>query len=634
VSARDSLRPGSRLLIMPSVSRTGLAMVVIATIALACYANSLFGGFVSDDHLLIFDHPYTQKVSDWPRIFTVGHYAGSGGYRPLTTLSFALNYFAGNARPFGYHLVNVALHALNSVLIFLLFRRLMRSIGPAFAGGLLFAVHPIHTEAVDWISGRAELLATAFFIGAWILFLRSTQDNGFQRRPLAGSLLAFFAALLCKENALILPLVLILTNVLLGSNFPNDESNALVSFARWWSLLLYAAVAGLYFIFRWSLYHTALLRDTAQIKSIDNPLAHAAFLPRILTALKVQGEYLFLLIWPNKLSADYSFNSVPLVNHWDNAGLLVTLIVGVLLAAAATLSFFRGRRFWFGATFYVVAMLPTANLIVPIGTIKAERLLYLPSLGFCFVFGIAAVLAYRAISRWMTRERTAASLATGLLVLIIGTAAARTWERASVWRSEESFWKETARSEPNNLKAQLSWGDLALKAGRWPEAIEAFRRAHDIDPASEDALINWGVALMQNGRTDEAIAVYRGALARDPDRAAFHLNLGLAYLSAGRIEPGLAELRHAAELDPKNAGVHFNLGLALSRVGDLTDAESEYRRSLDLRPSSAEVWNALGAILLKEGKWSDAKRAFETALALKPNYPEAVYNLRILGVER
>src|SRR5438270_13118116 len=119
--------------------------LLVALLALAVYANSIGGQFVSDDRALILEHPFTKRVADWPRIFTAGHYAGNGGYRPITTLSFAINYSLGEENPVGYHLVNIALHALNSALVCLLLRRLFASEALALIAALIFVVHPIHT---------------------------------------------------------------------------------------------------------------------------------------------------------------------------------------------------------------------------------------------------------------------------------------------------------------------------------------------------------------------------------------------------------------------------------------------------------------------------------------------------------
>jgi protein O-mannosyl-transferase len=604
----------------------------IFLIAAFCYWNTLLHGFVSDDNYLILNHPYTKRVADWPRIFTAGHYEGSGGYRPLTTISFALNYFFGGANPFGYHLTNIALHALNSALVLLLFDRFLRSRRAAVVGALIFAIHPIHTEAVAWISGRAELLATAFFLLAWLFHLRSRYTTSILSRPRIFSWLAFFAALLSKENALIFPVAIFLGDILISRWQSHWDAFTNLSWTEKWKRLYLPnlAVVAFYFLFRSVLYQQTILRKVSQIAFVDNPLVVASFLSRVFTAIKVQGEYLWLLIWPAKLCGDYSFNTVPVVTNVSDPWLMLTLVVLGALLVLAAYSFHRVGRIWFGIAFYGVAILPIANLLTLIGTMKAERLLYLPSFGFCLAAGLVWNEIYTRFKQRIGRGRLMQTVAFIALIGILSIAAWRTWERNKIWRSESSFWRDTAAVAPENIKAQLNHGHDVLMAGRNDEAIDAFRRARRIDPNSEDAMINLGAALMQNGQNDEAASLYEEAVRRDPERAAFHLDLGLAYLASGKPASGVRELQRAGQLEPDNAVMRFNLGLALSKTGDAEGAVREYRRAIESKPDYAEAWNALGAVLLKLRRVDEARNALRTALEIKPGYSDAIYNMTLL----
>lgn len=355
----------------------GAIALFAAVIAALCYVNTLPHGFVSDDNHLIFNHPYTKRVVDWPRIFTAGHYEGSGGYRPLTTLSFALNYFFSGTNPSGYHLANIALHAFNSALVFLVLNRLLRSRAGAIVGAVVFAVHPIHTEAVAWVSGRAELLTTAFFLLAWFLHLRSRYTTSIFSMARVFSLLAFFAALLSKENALIFPVAIALGDILISRRQSHWDALTNLSWPEKWKRLYLPSlgVVVFYFFIRWLLYRYPIFRLPSKIQFVDNPLAYAPFLSRVLTAIKVQGEYLWLLVWPDKLCADYSFNTVSIVTHPLDSAVWITLATMAALLAIAGNSFVRRGSIWFGIFFYALAIFPTSNLLAVIGTIKAERLL-------------------------------------------------------------------------------------------------------------------------------------------------------------------------------------------------------------------------------------------------------------------
>ncbi len=599
-----------------------------AAVAAVCYLNTLHNGFVSDDHQLIFEHPYVKSVGDWARIFTVGHYAGSGGYRPFTTLSFALNYSVGDSHPFGFHLTNLLLHALNCALVFLIAQRLLRSATSALAIALIFAVHPIHSEAVAWISGRAELLATSLLLVAWLCHFetrRSDASSCFQ----IGSLAAFFAALLAKENALVFPLLIVLSDL-----FEQRRRRATTNWIRQ-SVRFYLpqiAVIAAYFIFRGLLYRQPLLRSISQISFIDNPLAHVAFAPRVFTALKVQAQYVALLFWPARLSGDYSFNSVPVITSPFDAELWLSLTVILIIVAAGAYSYLRRGSVWFGIAFYAVTMIPTANLVTVIGSIKAERFLYLPSLGFCF----AAVMGAGATLQWLSRRRLpyALSSAAVLLLALITAAAAQTWERNKVWRDEQTFWSSTARILPQNYKAQLVYGELALKAGEYEKGIEALEHARQIDPKSRDPMINLGAALLATGKPRQAIDLYRTALEQDPNCADCRINIALAHISVGDVNAGIRELRDVIVVQPENALAHFDLARVCSANGDTATAIDEYQRAAQLKPDYAEAWNGLGAVYLKMGRTSEARVALQRALQIRADFPEAIRNLALLDAPR
>jgi len=613
--------------------KTKHCVLGIAFVAVVVYFNSLANGFVTDDWELIFKHPFTKQIADWPSIFTSGHYAGAGGYRPLLTLSFALNYLIGRENPIGYHAVNILLHAFNSALVFLFLKRLLRSFPIALVAALVFAVHPIHTEAVAWVSGRAELMALAFFLGGWLLYLRSTETMSILPATFAVSLLLFFAAVLSKENALIFPAAIILGDLFRarGASVPQNLWPKRLSILYPWVF----GVAAFYFVFRWMLYWRPLLRVPEKIQYVDNPLAPASLPLRLLTAIKVQGDYLWLLIWPKKLCGDYSFNSIPLVNNPLAPAVLISLGIIIALLVIAAVSFIRRGRIWFGIVFYFLAIFPVSNFVAIIGTIKAERLLYLPSLGFCAVAGVVWTALFtqsrKRIQETMTARQT---VALALLVIVIVLGGWRTWRRNPAWGNENRFWMETAVAAPDNLKAWLNLGYPALKSGRDELAISAFREALRINPDSPDALMNLGVVLMRTGKNDEAISVYEEAVNRHPERAAFHVDLGLASAAIGKMATAVREFRRAVELEPKNAVIHFNLGLALSSSNDLESALIEYRAVVELDPNYAEGWNALGAVFIKLHRPDDARAALKKALELKPNYTDAIYNLTLIDAPR
>jgi len=596
---------------------------LVAVVGLVVYLNSLAGGFVSDDRFLILEHPYTRDAALMPRIFTAGHYAGQGGYRPLVTLSFALNHLVGGLEPAGYHLVNVLLHAINSALAFLLVLRLFDSRAVAGMAGALFAVHPIHAEAVAWISGRAELLGAAMFLAGWLMYLRATMEGRLRSWSFAASLAAFFLGLLCKEHVLVLPVALLLTEVLRARATGG---------ARWisrgalWRCAAYIAVALAYFAFRHALYERPFMRVPSEIGHYDNPLVSVGPLERACTAIRILCDYVRLLVWPRVLSADYSFDQIRIARGPGDPTVIAASLVLLALLLYGGFSFWRRGRAWFAIAFFFLSVVPISNLLVLIGVIQAERLLYLPSLGFCMFAGLLWARAWDGgAARRMRRGAVAVVGAAALLGL-----AARTLARNADWRDEATLWKATAKAAQRSVKAQINHGNHLLKEGRTDDAIAAFRKALSIDAGSEEAILNLGAALARKGAVIEAVTLYRGSAVAHPNCASLHLNLGVLEAGLGDLAGAEASFRSAVALAPTNALARFNLALALSRRGLLDEAVREYRAAVEADPGYPEAWNGLGAVFIKKGGLREAEEMVRRALSLRPDYEDALHNMRLI----
>ncbi len=498
-----------------------LAVVVLAAALVFC--NSLGNGFVSDDLHTILRHPHIKDPSHVPQIFTSGHYEGKGGYRPLVTLSYALNYWAGGASPFGYHVINVLLHALNSALFFLICRVFFAAPFTALAAALLFAVHPAHGEAVAWTSGRAELLGALFFLSAWLAYLRNRSVM---------SLLFFVAALLCKENTLLLPAVLFLSD--LHQRRVRDG---------WKKYILYVSVIAAYLVVRDSIYRFPLLRSVAKISFIDNPLVTGTLMERLCTATRILGDYVLAMFWPFRLAPDYSFNQIHVTAV---VPVLALVLIGAAVIAAAC-SFRKQGIAWVGVLLFFILISPVSNVLTIIGTIKADRFLYLPSLGFCVV--AAAILA------------RSGRYAVAITALIALACSAQTLVRNSIWHDERSLWTEAVARSPNSAKAQYNVGVQQLKAGENAAAVDSFTKAVGIETNFMLARLNLGVALIYAGAPDRALAFYNESQAMFETNADFYVNRGLANVYTGRRAAAADDFRRALELNPQMEDAGYNLQL-------------------------------------------------------------------------
>lgn len=595
-------------------------------LAAAAYSNAWHAGLVFDSAPVILSDPrvHAATLHNVGEILTGAYWynnSGSGLYRPVTTFSYLWNYAVlGNGpRPEGYHAVNLALHLIDISLVYALGIAVFGELGLAWALAALWGVHPLLTESVANIVGRADLLMASGVLAGLLCYIRSASARGKKRVAwLAAMVAAQTLGLFSKESAAVLPALLALYDLTFGK--PGEWRRRVPAYAA--LLLPFAA----FFILRGAA-HTHL-----RIPFFENPLVAASFWTGRLTAIKVIGKLAWRFLWPVHLSADYSFNAVPLFGwrlDWEDAQALLAL--AVLLGAA--LLAMRWRRSHPAAAFFIgfffVGVAPTANLVVLIGSIMAERFLYLGSIGLAG----CAVAAVRALSVWASRREPRAAwavwAAAGLVCLLL---AARTYARNLDWSDELSLWTSTVNVCPAAARPHNNLGNaLAQSTGRLPEAIAEFRTALRILPGYADAHYNLGNALAQmSGRLPEAIAEYRAALRVDPDYGRAHLNLGTALSQMpGHAPEAILELQAAVRLEPDSAEAHYDLGNLLAQsAGRAPDAISEYRAALRIDPDYSKAHNNLGSLLSQmPGRLEDAIAEYRAALRSDPDYAKAHNNL-------
>jgi tetratricopeptide (TPR) repeat protein len=490
--------------------------VFVLLSAAAFYVNSVGNGFVHDDTLLIEANPRIRTLASVPDLFGSDYLEGIrevGLYRPLVLVSFALNHAAGGGDPRGYHLVNVALHALVSTLVWLLFRMLPASPAVAVAGALLFAAHAIHTEAVANVAGRAELLTALFFLGALLCHVGGTRAPG-RRGVLYGlGLLFYLLALFSKENAITLLGVVLLYDVLFveahGESFRTRLGRTLRE--RSGGVYLgYIGVTLLYLVARY-----LALRDGGllpPIPEIDNPLVALPFPARVLNALWVAWRYFYLLLFPLNLSYDYSDDQIPLLSSLLD---LRTLgVLGLTLAAAwmGARSYRASKVLCFALGFYALTFSIVSNLFVQIGTIMGERLLYLPSVGFC----LAVTLLLRAlVERFPSSAIARRATYAGLIGLLVVAHAWRAIDRNADWHSNERLY------------------------------------VTDLEGARSSKLLNNGgwILIDQEIDVERGVALLERAVRRQPGQFEYLDSLGWGYYKLGEHEKARRILVRSLEIE-------------------------------------------------------------------------------------
>ena len=590
-------------------------LLAIWAVVFVAYSNSFKGALVFDSAPVIGQDPRIRQATleNIESILTGGYWyisATAGLYRPITTLSYLMNYavFGDGSNPAGYHWVNLALHELNVALVYALGVLIFGEAAPAFALAAIWGVHPLLTESVTNIVGRADLLAAFGVLAGLLCYAKSVTVARRRMAWLAGLAVAATVGVFSKESGVVLPGLMLLYDLTLS-----DRAN--------WRRRVpaYAAIALPFLAF-------FVVRGGAGthmvIDPVENPLVSAGFWTARLTPIEVVGKYLWLFVWPARLSADYSYNAVPLGWHDPAASFAVMFaVVGVLLALRWRA---KERPPLFFLVFFFVALAPVANIIVLIGSIMAERFLYLPSVGLA---GCVVAAVYMA-----GRRRVATPHAWAALALVCVAFTARTHTRNVDWQDGLSLWTSAVQVCPQSARPHYNLAkELEHIPGRMPDAVAEYREAVRIQPDSADAHDNLGNALSgMPGRLPEAIAEYRVALRIQPALAVVHNDLANALARVpGGLAEAIAEYQTALRQNPGNAEVHYNLANALSGIpGRVAEAIAEYRAAVRIQPDHADAHNNLGNALAGiPGELPQAIAEYQAALRIQPAMAAAHVNL-------
>ena len=554
----------------------------IAGLCLLCYVNSLDGSFHYDDFHSIVDNPGVRSLANVPAFFwdiTLFSVDDSKGmYRPLLLVTYALNYAGGGYGSTGYHIVNLSLHALCSVLVWAIARVIFRQQFFALVSGLLFVLHPIATEPVNYVSSRSELLAGALYLGSFFCYIYPSRTAALRRV----SIILFAGGLLSKATVVTLPLAILWYD--LGRvGRVRDLCDAVIAwrdrwreYAPYWGLVLFylAAIKGVGFIDR----------------SLATPVREWG--TQLWTQAKATAYYAKLMVMPVAQNVEHQFfeSLTPASGAVMMAGLLV-------LSLFVILWLIRTQVGGFCLGWCIIFLLPT--LIMPLNVLVNERRMYLVTAGLAWL--LADLL----------RHHQARPILACLPLLALLTMA-----RNDVWADELTLWRDAVSKAPAMYRTQTNLGKALQVAGSAESALEAYERAMAIDSRHGDVFNNMATLLHQQGRLDEAIGWYRKALTRYPDYEEIYQNLADAYSQKGHLDSAATLYERAVEIDDRNGAIWANYGQTLYRRGDLDEAERALLRSLELLPQQGEPYNNLGNIHGDRGDFEQALLSYGRAVEL------------------
>ncbi|MGD8452599.1 MAG: tetratricopeptide repeat protein [Phycisphaerae bacterium] len=610
--SRQINEPGSR---GGSVAlHPGWGAWLAAGLGVLCFLNSLGNDFTYDDMPIVRDNPRTRSLanvreiwlSDWwqPQDAqdAVAHRHRDRLYRPLSMYSFAVNYAIGGRDPFGYHATNILLHAAACVLVWRLARRLVGDTTIATIAAVVFAVHPVHCEAVTSIVGRAEVLATLFLLGGLLVLLPEKRPPGWSHAAIAAVL--FLAALFSKETAVCyVPVALLALHA--AAKRPSSHAR------RWWLLHLVALLAPLvvYLPLRYVALDHHLLRDSAPY-ILMNPLILADGPHRLLHALTVLGHYTRLLIAPVHLSCNYGLAVI----HPDRGPELMTF-VGVLTLAAAVVALVGYRRSqqawrWLAVltAMSIASYALISNTVLLIGVSLAERLIYWPSVPMLLLLVVAVVHLWRhAVQRdWLSVDMARLLRVCGvLLVVALGL---RSIVRNMDWKSNGYLFTRDVQTYPQSVELnegaanELLWKVKSIyESGQQTDVRAALERADKYLAAALKIYPRSVSGLQLRGRT-----------------------LGML----GERKLAMTYFDQASRLGPLDH-VSRQLYASLSKEAAADAAElAALAEQVTTRPADVELRVAYAEALLKRGQSPEALPMLEEAVRLDPNHAAA---LRLLG---
>jgi tetratricopeptide (TPR) repeat protein len=611
------------------------AVSVVATITLsvcAVYGRGLHAPFIFDDDNSVINNSSIRSLwplvgdADFPGPLNPPMQLCTAG-RPLVNLSLAVNYHFGQLNPTGYHAFNIVVHILSALLVWLIVVRTLQlnffsdkfahAARPlALLVALIWALHPLQTEAVEYITQRTELMVGFCYLATLYTSLRywaATSPVG-RSTWLVLAALACLAGASCKEVMVSAPVVVLLFE---RTFITGSFRRAVIAS---WPLYLGLSLS-------WAL--LAVLnshgpRSESAGFHLDVP-AYAWWF----TQAKVFVLYLKLCVWPFPLVIHYE---IPYLRTIADAWPWVLPIA--LLALLTLWLLWRRLAAGFALAWVFAVLLPT--LVVPIITeVAAERRMYLPLAALVTLMVVGAYqLARRASARGAvpTGDPTL-SVALIFAALVASVCSVATARRLSVYNIPISLWQDAVARQPEDPVVRNNLGMVLVGAGRPREASPHLEAAVRFDPGSPHSQSRLAFALIGAGRAQEALPHLEEAMRIKPDDSGTLDNLGFALIALGRPQDALGPIERALELEPDSAEAHNNLGIALTNIGRPQEALPHFEQTLRLKPDNVAAATSLGIALLKCGRPREAVEQLERAIRLDPERLDAFAPLASAYVE-
>lgn len=626
-----------------------LHLALIFGLAFLLYANTLGNDYALDDAIVITDNMYTQEgISGISGILSKDTFYGffkeegkaqlvaGGRYRPLSLILFAVEHQIFGQQAWVGHLMNILYFGLTGMVLYLLLLQLFQTrfskeqaYFVALAAALLFVAHPIHTEAVANIKGRDEILSLLGSLSALYFSLRAFSE----KRPLFNIIagILFFLALLSKENAITFLAIVPLSYYL----FTKIDFSKNIK-----QLLPFAAAAVLFLIIRSSVLGGFSLGDPPMelmnnpfLKIVGDQWVPFTFGEKLATIFFTLGKYILLLFFPYPLTHDYYPQHIYLLS-WGNPMVLVSFVAYLAMAAYAVIGLLKRDPMSYGVLFYLITLTIVSNIFFPIGTNMSERLIFMPSVGFCIVI---ALLAWRLI-KLLKNSTTPVLAGLGAIIVLFGLG---TILRNPAWKDNFTLFSTDIYTSPKSAKLRNAMGGELLTQSlaitnentqqeMWREAAGHLNEAIRLHPTYKGAYVLLGNAYNYLQQYEDAVASYQHALQIAPGDQLAEDNLAITYRDAGKfagekqgdLNKALQYLQLADQLRPHDYETLRLLGVANGMGGRQQQAIDYFSRAAELEPNNADAWFNLGAAYMQAGQTEAGQAYLDKARGIDPAVEE------------
>jgi hypothetical protein len=489
------------------------APLSVAFLALASSAAGLFNGFTYDDRYIVELNPAMHELARWWHAFAQSYWPrdwGADGYRPLTIISFKIEYALGHGSPLPFHATNILLYALASVLVFSMARRIL-PFQAAWLAAALFAVHPVHVEAVAGVVGQSELLVAVFVFAATALYLRDRQKGPLRSSTAWWILLLYVLACFSKEHGIVLPAILVAAELTVLGSDAEVRTRLRDPATRVFFLSLVLIAVAFFAVRGWVLADKGLNGFTPFTPFVTLRITP---LQRILTAVGVVPEWIRLLLFPLHLASEYGPPNIPIAQGFEIWQLPGFLLLVATLAIAVVL---RRRQpvVAFGIAFLCVTLLPSSNFLVSAGIVLAERTLFSPSAGAMLAVA-GAIVAF--VRRREGRALRPSVPAMSLVTLVLAAGIARSATRSRVWKDNDTLFRHAVADVPDSYRAHFILGTWYIEKHNDIKRAEAeFHRSLQLFPYDPAVSYNMAEQYRFHGLCEPALPLYKWTREIDPD---------------------------------------------------------------------------------------------------------------------